>query len=369
MQRILKGAALKKYREVLVTYRHSAKELAGDEWTLGEITGLSKKDFWTRANTDTTRYDGHDYLARDKCVDSKRDLWLELEKCMWRKHRSVYQDHIYYVCKYSVKPFKVKILCYAERIRDMYDLDKYLPPPSMKGEIAKADNWTSRNQEFTADEVRLATKDGLLKYTQDELDEHPEDYHSLNFEDFCDLLSTIEVKDERKRAAAHIKKIASSREASLSDIDKSARNQRKKKARTGVLCSNKYQKRANKHHGIKSYCVIYNKLGIPERKYMLHSYKDCTVMHTNRTIKDGMGGSVGSRTDTVKQYKKSENKWKKDLKYLNNQNKMLYSIAKKSGSHREIKNIKNIRAKASKEDSNSSSDDSDSDSSLSRYSR
>ena len=92
-------------------------------------------------------------------------------------------------------------------------------------------------------------------------------------------------------------------------------------------------------------------------------------MYTNRTIKDGMGGSVGSRTDTVKQYKKSENKWKKDLKYLNNQNKMLYSIAKKSGSHREIKNIKNIRAKASKEDSNSSSDDSDSDSSLSRYSR
>ena len=98
---------------------------------------------------------------------------------------------------------------------------------------------------------------------------------------------------------------------------------------------------------------------------MSHSSKDCTVMCTNRTIKDGMGGSVGSITDTVKQYKNSENKCKKDLKYLNKQNKMLYSIAKKSGSRHEINNIKKIRVKYSKKGSDSSSDDSDSDSSLS----
>ena len=42
-----------------------------------------------------------------------------------------------------------------------------------------------------------------------------------------------------------------------------------------------------------------------EKKYMSHSAEDCTCMRTNRTIKDGMGGSVGSRYDTVKQYKKS----------------------------------------------------------------
>ena len=32
-QRILRGATLKKYQEVLVTCRQSAKELTGDEWT------------------------------------------------------------------------------------------------------------------------------------------------------------------------------------------------------------------------------------------------------------------------------------------------------------------------------------------------
>ena len=59
-QRILRGAALKKYQEVLVTCRQSEKELAGDEWTLGGLTGLSAEDFWNLEKTDTMVYDGHD---------------------------------------------------------------------------------------------------------------------------------------------------------------------------------------------------------------------------------------------------------------------------------------------------------------------
>ena len=55
-----------------MTCRQSEKELAGDEWTLGKLTGLSEEDFWTWAKTDTTGYGGHYYLARDKCVNFKR---------------------------------------------------------------------------------------------------------------------------------------------------------------------------------------------------------------------------------------------------------------------------------------------------------
>ena len=51
---------------------------------------------------------------------------------------------------------------------------------------------------------------------------------------------------------------------------------------------------------------------------------------------------------TVKQYKKYEKKWKEELKTLNKQNKMVYSITKKFSSRHEIKNINNIRSKASK---------------------
>ena len=62
-------------------------------------------------------------------------------------------------------------------------------------------------------------------------------------------------------------------------------------------------------------------------------------------------------------------KCKKELKYLKNQNKMLYRISNKSGLCRELKNIKKIKANAPKKhiysSSNSYISGSDSDSSLS----
>ena len=141
---------------------------------------------------------------------------------------------------------------------------------------------------------------------QYDLEEHQEYYRSLAYEYWCALLSTIEVKYKRKRATTQIKNIASDRAASLFDSDESVRIQRNKKSRTGILRSNKGpQKKANKHHDTQSYCMLYKKAGMPELMYVLHSVKDCTGMCTNRTIKDRMGGSVGSRDGTVKQYKKS----------------------------------------------------------------
>ena len=90
--------------------KQSTEELAGDEWTLGNLSRVSTEDFWTWEKSDTIRYDGHAYLAINNCVDFERELWFELVKCMWRKHRSVYQYHMKYVRNDTVKPFKVKIL-------------------------------------------------------------------------------------------------------------------------------------------------------------------------------------------------------------------------------------------------------------------
>ena len=306
-QLIPRGDALKKKtREVLVTCRKLAKEIAGDEWILGELTGLFAEDFGTWMKTDTTGYDGHDYLDLYKCVDFVSELWFELGKCMWRKHFSVYQDHMKYVYNDIVKPFKVKIILYAKRVRKMYDLAQYPPLPSTKGESLEADHWTVRNQEFTASDFQFEIKDGLPKTMHCELDDHREDYCSLTSEDWCDLLSIVEVKDENKRSAVQIKNIYSARAASLSDSNKYARITRKKREMTGVLRPNKSQKKAHKHHGIQRYYALFKKAGMPEQKYMVHRDKYCTGVRTNRNIKDGMGGSVVSINDTVKHYNKSE---------------------------------------------------------------
>ena len=77
-----------------------------------------------------------------------------------------------YVRNKIVKPFKVKILRYDELVRDMHDLEKYLPPPSMKVDSAMTDNWNVENEEFIISYIRLAIKDRLPKPMRDELNDH-----------------------------------------------------------------------------------------------------------------------------------------------------------------------------------------------------
>ena len=48
-----------------MTCKQLAKDIAGDEWTLGDMNGLSTEEFWTLENMDTTGYDGNPYLAND----------------------------------------------------------------------------------------------------------------------------------------------------------------------------------------------------------------------------------------------------------------------------------------------------------------
>ena len=90
---------------------------------------------------------------------------------------------------------------------------------------------------------------------------------------------------------------------------------------------------------------------------MSHSSEDCFVKRSDhKSTEERMGGPLGSRSDAVEYYKKSKNKWKKYMKDLRKQNKILYSIANKSVSRHELKNINKIRAKSSKKHYDYSSD-------------
>ena len=86
---------------------------------------------------------------------------------------------------------------------------------------------------------------------QDELDNTQECYSSLAHEVWCDLLYIIKVKDNRKREANQIKRLATSKAASHSKRNESIRLPLKKKAMTGVI-TNRKQKGENKpkHHRI-----------------------------------------------------------------------------------------------------------------------
>ena len=86
---------------------------------------------------------------------------------------------------------------------------------------------------------------------KDVLEDNHGDYCSIPHEEWCDLLSTMEVKDNKKRAADQIKRLATSKAAPInSKRDGYTRVPRKKKARAGVLPIRKqHGKRTSKHHG------------------------------------------------------------------------------------------------------------------------
>ena len=121
--------------------KQSEKDIVGDKWTLGELKGLYIDNFWTWIKIKGFGYDGDAYLLLYKGVDFEKEIWLEFGNIMRRKHRSVFQVHLKYVCNDIVKPFRVVILHYTESVEEMHDLSKYIPPPSMKGEIFEASNW------------------------------------------------------------------------------------------------------------------------------------------------------------------------------------------------------------------------------------
>ena len=57
--RILRGAALKKYKVALMDCKQSAKDLLGDKVTLGYLKALSTKDFWTWGESYGIVYGGY----------------------------------------------------------------------------------------------------------------------------------------------------------------------------------------------------------------------------------------------------------------------------------------------------------------------
>ena len=90
---------------------------------------------------------------------------------------------------------------------------------------------------------------------KDELDDKGKDYCSIPHEENFHLLSTMEAKDNRKRAAAQIKILAASKSAPANyDRDTSSRMTRNNKSRTDVLPDLRHKVKNNpKHSGYQCY--------------------------------------------------------------------------------------------------------------------
>ena len=80
--------------------------------------------FWIWGKIQALDGSGDMYLVPYRCSDFEKYIWFELENSMWRKHRRTFQYHIKYIHNEIVKHFRVSILHYAERVREMQKLAK-----------------------------------------------------------------------------------------------------------------------------------------------------------------------------------------------------------------------------------------------------
>ena len=78
-QRIMIGAALKKYKEVLMDCKPLEKDLTGEKWNLRNLKALSTEDSWNWSKSDGLDYSSDAYLIWTSMLTSRRRFFLSWE--------------------------------------------------------------------------------------------------------------------------------------------------------------------------------------------------------------------------------------------------------------------------------------------------
>ena len=123
------GTALNNYCTILLVCKKTEKTYVRDKWKLVEAKDVNTENLWDCARVDVTHVDKEPVSGAEHCNGTKEEIWFDLRKSICRKHWSTFQDHVKYIHNEIVKPFRVNILHYGERVREMHDIYKYLPPP------------------------------------------------------------------------------------------------------------------------------------------------------------------------------------------------------------------------------------------------
>ena len=100
--------------------KETAQGIYGYQWKLDEAKYVTMEWLWTWEKLYGIDADRDYYLGEDRCIDFEKNIWFELGKSIWKKHWSIFQDHVKYIHNDIVKPFRVGILQYPERICEMH---------------------------------------------------------------------------------------------------------------------------------------------------------------------------------------------------------------------------------------------------------
>jgi hypothetical protein len=214
----------------------------------------------------------------------------------------------------------------------------YLQPHSLKGQGFKEALWEKRDEPPPEAVVRKAIKDGLPEPMQHKLaDNKDTDYRLMTEEKFNDTLTTIELKDERERAAyKETQDEVKSAQANLRETSE---------PRNGINANSRHKQKSNRTNGrgTARFCSLCKNAGMPEKKYMSHLDTNCE--DAEEMARRAMGGGMADQSQQVRKYKKESKALMKKLSKIQSKKKKkkLSKMSKKKSS--DSKEIRKLRKK------------------------
>ena len=336
-ERMLSGNARSQFNKIY----EQARKQSLDKWTILEtdpnqydelIRDRTKFSEWTLEDKELSEEDKKKtvdeqivlteqlIMGHEAAQTFEKLLWFKLGTLIWKDHpRQVYYDHIKYLQQHICKPFKWTMI-------QMFDYCIYLQPPTMKGQNWEKADWKATNTPTPEKSILKAIKDGLPQAMQDKILEKDDDYYRLmSEEDFNDMLTNLELSDERERAT---RKIAEE------EIKRVQTELREKHDGDNGSSSNKRCKLSTNGRGIARHCSLCKNAGMPECNYMSHSDSQC--QDKVEMAKRAMSGSVADQSKQVKKYKKEYKAMRKKLMSTRKRHKKLLAFNWKNSSTKEF---------------------------------
>ena len=113
------------------------------------------EQFYTWTRVDNIGRAGNQFSGSECCAYFDKEFWFDLGKSMRSKHRSTFQYNEKYIYNDIMKPFRVSILQYDERVCKMHNLAKYTNRHFMKKQEYYDADWAVCDKEFSENEVLM----------------------------------------------------------------------------------------------------------------------------------------------------------------------------------------------------------------------
>ena len=81
-KRLLRGEALKTYKDVLEECKETAKGISGDQWIFGKANDITVEGLWAWAKQYGMDVDVNVYLGMNKCILFEKGIGFRLGKSM-----------------------------------------------------------------------------------------------------------------------------------------------------------------------------------------------------------------------------------------------------------------------------------------------